>query len=173
MSPLYAYNGDHPRMNWPSNDQSRHPASMACTHWMKNVQQQAKENLEQTKKSMGKYYDKKRLPHPSFKIGELVMLNAKNIWTKRPTKKPAPKLYGPFKILSKKGSHTHKLELLSQWRIHNVFHVSLLKPYRSNSITGCSQTRPELEEIKGKLEYEAQAILKSEIHITSSRRNTQ
>src|SRR5437588_5922581 len=117
---------------------------------------------------MGKYNDKKRLPHPSFKIGELVMLNAKNIRNKRATKKLAPKPYGPFKIMSKKGSHAYELELLSRWRIHNVFHISLLEPYRLNSITGCSQARPELEEIEGVVEYEVEAILESEIYTTSS-----
>ena len=54
-----------------------------------------------------------------------VMLNAKNIHTKRPSKKLSPKLYGPFKVLEKKGSRAYKLEISPRCKIHPVFHVSL------------------------------------------------
>ena len=61
------------------------------------------------------------------------MLNAKNIRTKRPSKKLAPKLYGPFKILEQRGELAYKLEISDQWKIHPVFHVSLLEPYRTST----------------------------------------
>ena len=95
------------------------------------------------------------------------MLNAKNIRTKRPTKKLAPKLYGPFKILKKIGSHAYQLQLQQRWKIHDVFHVSLLEPYRANSLAGRPQERPEPEEIEGQSEWEVEAILQSEIRKTS------
>jgi len=60
---------------------------------------------------MGRYYDRKAKQQPDFKVGDLVMLNAKNIRTKRPSKKLAPKLYRPFKILERRGELAHKLEI--------------------------------------------------------------
>ena len=74
---------------------------------------------------MGNYYNKKHLEHPTFEEGDLVMLDGRNIRTKRPSKQLAPKKYGPFKILKKIGTMTYRLELHSRWRIHKVFHVSV------------------------------------------------
>ena len=54
------------------------------------------------------------------------MLDGRNIRTKRPLKKLAPKKYGSFEILKKIGTRAYKLELHSRERIHDVFHVSLL-----------------------------------------------
>jgi len=77
------------------------------------------------------YYDRKGTEQPSIEVGNLGMLNAKNIRTKRPSKKLSPKLYGPFKVLEKKGSRAYKLEISPQWKIHQVFQVSLVEHYRA------------------------------------------
>ena len=42
------------------------------------------------------------------------------------------KKLGPFKILEKVGTHARKLELLGRMRIHQVFHVSFLEPFRGD-----------------------------------------
>jgi hypothetical protein len=83
-----------------------------------------------------------------------------------PMKKLAPKVYGPFCILVKIGKCAYRLKLQSSWRIHNVFHNSLLEPYRKNAIIGWSQILPKPEEIEGEKEYEVERILQSEVHTT-------
>jgi len=70
------------------------------------------------KRSHGPYYDRKAKQQPDFKVGDLVVLNAKNIRTKCPSKKLAPKLYGPFKILEQRGELAYKLEISDRWKIH-------------------------------------------------------
>jgi len=60
---------------------------------------------------MKKYYDRKATEHPNIEAGILVLLNARNIGTKRPSKKLSPKLYSPFKVLEKEGSRAQKLEI--------------------------------------------------------------
>jgi len=82
---------------------------------------------------MKKYYDRKGTEQPSIEVGDLVMLNAKNIRTRRPSKKLSPKLYGPFKVLEKKGNRAYKLEISPRWKIHPVFHVSLLELYLASN----------------------------------------
>jgi len=97
---------------------------------------------------MKTYYDRKAKEQPSIEVGELLMLNAKNIRTKRPSKKLSTKLYGPFKVLEKKGSRAYKLEISPQWKVHPVFHVSLLEPYRASNRPNREQPPRDPEEIE-------------------------
>ena len=80
------------------------PGATMYAHWMQDIPRQAKQTIENTRESMKKYYHRKGTEQPSIEVGELVMLNAKKIRTKRRSKKPTPKLYGPFKVLEIKGS---------------------------------------------------------------------
>ena len=41
----------------------------------------------------------------------------------------APRNYGPFQVLSKVGPVAYQLALLDSIKVHNVFHVSMLKEY--------------------------------------------
>ena len=43
--------------------------------------------------------------------------------------KLAPRFCGPFEIMAKKGLVAYELALRAHVRVHNVFHVSLLKKY--------------------------------------------
>jgi len=91
------------------------------------------------------------------------MLNTKNIRKKRPFKNLAPKLYGPFKILEQRGKLAYKLEISDRWKIHPVFHVSLLEPYRTSTRPAREQPPMTPEDIDGDLEWEVETIVKSEI----------
>ena len=126
---------------------------------MKEVHKRVSKTLEDTQATMSKYYDKGKQEHPAYEIGDLVMLNAKNICTKRLTKKLAPKLDGPLRILEKIGSRSFQLELQTRWRILAVFHVSLLELYWANNIEGQAISRPKPEEIQGEMVYEVKTIL--------------
>ena len=53
-------------------------------------------------------------------------MNSKYIKTKRNRKLEA-KFFGPFRVLHPVGKQAYKLELPKKWRIHDVFHVSLLE----------------------------------------------
>ena len=130
---------------------------------MKAIHKQVVEVLNYTREGMKRYYNQKSLQHPDYKEGDLVMLNGKNIRTKRLSKKLSPKLYGPFKMLEAKGQHAFKLEISPKWRIHPTFHVSLLEPYWTTIWEGREQPPREPEEIDGDLKWEVERIVKSEI----------
>ena len=85
------------------------PGADMYGHWMKTIHQKARESLEKTREAMGRYYNRHTRQQPDIKVGDLVMLNAKNIRTKRPSPKLAPRLYGPFKILEQRGNLAYKL----------------------------------------------------------------
>ena len=57
-----------------------------------------------------------------------------------------------------------KLELPSTWKIHNVFHTSLLTPYRETTAHGTNYPEPPPELIEGEEEYIVDRILNSQQH---------
>ena len=134
LSPFYANYGFHPRTNWPVEMESKNPASKNYAHWMTNVHELCISRLEQTRERMGRYYDRAHKEPPPYGVGDLVMLNGKHIRTRRAAKKLDAKLFGPFKVvkLVDRSGMSVELELPKRWRVHNVFHTSLLEPYRSS-----------------------------------------
>jgi len=90
---------------------------------MQDMHLQAKQTVENTRKLRKKYYDRQATEQPHIEVSDWVMLNAKNIRTKRPSKKLRPKLDGPFKVLERKESSAYKLEISGRWKIDPVFHV--------------------------------------------------
>jgi hypothetical protein len=66
--------------------------------------------------------------HPNFNVGDKVWLLRKNIVTTYPCAKLDYKCFRPFKIAKLVGVVACQLELPPQFKIHNVFHVSLLEP---------------------------------------------
>jgi len=99
---------------------------------MQEIHRQAKQTLENIPWSMKKYYNQKETKQRSIKVGDLGMLNANNIRTKRPSKKLGLKLYGPDKVLERRRSRAYKLDISPRWKIDPGFHVSLLEPYRAS-----------------------------------------
>ena len=71
-------------------------------------------------------------------------------------RKLLPKWIGPFKVVQVVGPVAYKLEMNPGWRVHPVFHVSLLEPYKSD---GRVQPPPPPIEVEGALEYEVESIL--------------
>jgi Chromo (CHRromatin Organisation MOdifier) domain len=53
------------------------------------------------------------------------------------------------------------LELPSHWQIHDVFHASLLTPYKETEEHGRNFAQPVPELIEGEEEYEVERVLNS------------
>ena len=85
ITPFFANYSYHPQNEWLKEREVRSPGANLYTHWMQMIYQQARQSLEKTRKVMGRYYDRKAKQQPGFKIGDMVMLNAKNIRTKCPS----------------------------------------------------------------------------------------
>ena len=101
-----------------------------------------------------------RFKHDSkpFKKGDRVWLDACNLKTAYP-KKFTPKREGPFKIKDVLGLLTYQLDIPKRWKIHNVFHATLLSPFRQTDVHGPSFANPPPDLINGEEQYEVEAIL--------------
>ena len=75
-------------------------------------------------------------------------------------KKMAFKREGPFEIEEVLGPLTYRLKLPESWRIHNVFHATLLRPYRESGIYGENYPSPPPNIEDGEEVWEVESILK-------------
>ena len=94
-------------------------------------------------------------------IGDKVWLKARNLTTTHPSAKLAPRCYGPFLVTATISHTTFRLKLPPQWKIHNVFHASLLTPYKETSEHGPNFSEPSPELVNGEPEWEVDQILGS------------
>jgi len=130
LTPFFANYGFHPPTEWMKEREAQNPGATMYTHWMKTVQENGRRTYEHTREAMKKYYDWEATAQSDIETGDLVMLSAKNIKSKRPTRMFTPRSYGPFKVLEKKGNRAFKLDVPARGKIHPVFHVSLLERYK-------------------------------------------
>ena len=75
-------------------------------------------------------------------------------------KKITPKREGPFRIDEVLGPLTYQLKLPTTWKIHNVFHMVLLRPYIKTKAHGNNYPRPPPELLEEEEVYKVDSILK-------------
>ena len=93
-------------------------------------------------------------------MGDKVWLKGRNLTTTHPTAKLAPRHYGPFPITRVISRTSYQLALPPQWKIHNVFHATLLTPYKETTLNGSRNQEPAPELINGQPEWEVEQILR-------------
>jgi len=82
------------------------------------------------KEAMKKQFDKKRRNPQGLKVGDNMWLEAKNIYSKQPSKKLGQKRYRFFRISKDISQKAFQIKLLEGWIIHNVFSEDLLTLYK-------------------------------------------
>ena len=91
----------------------------------------ARAYLTKAAKRMKKWADNKRRPR-EFQVGDqvLVRMLGRNVKAIRQVHKGLTRRYeGPYEVVKKVGTRSYRLNLPDDFKIHPVFHVSLLKPY--------------------------------------------
>ena len=131
----------------------------AAKQWVAEMQQRismAKDNLNRAQQRMKFYADKVTRPI-SFEIGQRVLLSTVNLKKRSAgTAKLLPKWIGPFPILDKIGNVAYRLLMPEQMRMHNVFHVSLLKAWHDSDKR---QPPPATLFLDGTVEFEVERVL--------------
>src|SRR6267154_3633732 len=94
-----------------------------------------------------------------FKVGDQVWLDGKNLVLPYQSNKLAPRRQGPFRITRIISPVAFQLELPPSWRIHDVFHASLLTAFRESPAHGPNYSRPPPDLIDEDPEYEVEAII--------------
>jgi hypothetical protein len=95
-----------------------------------------------------------------YQTGDKVWLEGRNLTTTHPSAKLAPRRYGPFPITCVISRTSYQLQLPSQWKIHNVFHATLLTPYKETPLNGKQYQEPIPELIDGQPKWEVEDTLR-------------
>ena len=130
-SPYYLMYGYHPEIHYVVEDDptgEKVPSAKDRVKHLHDVREALVKRLEHAAAEQAKYYNQKHTPK-EFNVGDLVMLNTKNLKQRRPSKKMSHKYVGPFRVEDKVGAQAYRLTLPNTYRIHNTFHVSLLEDY--------------------------------------------
>ena len=167
-TPFYANYGKHPRL--PDDivrggKRSRNPQAYDFIGNIEKTIVKAKICLKNAQHRQKKHYDA-RHRELQFNIGDKVWLSSKNIpIVTIGTRKLYPLWLGPILITEKVGAVAYQLESPPHYRLHNTFHVSLLKP-AYDSHAGTPPPAPML--VEGEDEFEIDTILQHR-PITKSR----
>ncbi|GBG77614.1 hypothetical protein CBR_g24060 [Chara braunii] len=159
MSPYYCDLGYHPRV--PADflrPSQMHPDTScpALDDWvahMTSFMKTAHEDIAASQTRMAARANRSRMDNP-FKVGDEVLIDARHLQLEADTlRKFRHRFFGPCRILQAVGSDTasspvsFRVKLpyyLRQARVHDVYHVSLLRPYRrpSERLVGRPYERP-------------------------------
>jgi hypothetical protein len=173
-TPFYLNHGSHPHtpitlgLPQPSNL----PTLDVVFKDMDSTLSRIRELIKSAQDRQKTYADSRfRRPH-SFQVGDKVFLSTKNLKFRSGVKKFHPKYIGPFPILQMIGGSNNavKLQLPASYnRLHPVFHVSLLKPFKESSSTQpVAPPEPEVED--GLPFYKVESILGTRIRKIGKRK---
>ena len=132
------------------------PAAEQCLRLLDNTRQSAQKLLQHVQNRK----DNRQLME--IKEGNQVWLEGHNLAIAG-NHKLSPKHYGPFTVTQMISPMAMCLDLPKSMKIHNVFHMDLLLPYKETEQYGTPFTRPP-PIIDGKEEYEIENILDARHH---------
>ena len=160
-TPIFLNSGQHPLTpaRLSADIDTKSPAAKAFTEDLQAAVELAKESWQSAQNRQAAYANMKRRDITPYKVGDQLLLSTKNVRLKSPgARKMLPKWIGPYKVTRQVGKVNYELDLPSNLRIHDVFHVSLLRLYLSpNGEAHVHPPPPEL--IEGEEEFEVDRIL--------------
>lgn len=159
-SPFYLNYGAHPRTRITNQIPGTPDVSLPVLQQLFDNRDHAllrvRQLLQAAQDRQKHYADQHRRPH-TFLAGQQVLLSSKHLrFTGTGKRKLFPKFMGPFTIRDMVGHNAARLDLPSTWRIHNVFHVSLLRPYHARNT---SRPVPLPSVVDGLPSYEVESII--------------
>src|SRR6266850_8092526 len=123
-----------------------------------------KKRREQAIKALNLMANKTPTPEAHYKINDQVWLEATHLRLPHQKSKLVPKHMGPFRINKVISPVAYQLALPIAWRIHDVFHASLLSPYHKTQAHGPNFSRPPPDLIDGEEEYKVEQIATHRYH---------
>ncbi|GJP59393.1 hypothetical protein CLOP_g11714 [Closterium sp. NIES-67] len=131
-SPFFLNYSMDPTVPTTTNIDNPVPRSQQFVNSLQAAREKAIEFIRKSNTTARRYTDLHRRDI-IMAAGQLVLLDTKNLRLPLPSKL-RPRFCGPFRIVKMVTPVTAKLLLPDEWRIHDAFHVSLLRPYVASTL---------------------------------------
>ncbi|CAI7881856.1 unnamed protein product, partial [Closterium sp. NIES-54] len=127
---------------------------------MQQLWEKTQRRLTTMQTSQKQYADRQRRDH-SVAVGDQVLLDMRNLNLSHLPSKLRPRFCGPFLVEAQVTPVTFHLRLPNTWKLHNAFHVQLLKPYKdpNQQFQGRQLPPPPPVLIQEEPEYEVERVL--------------
>ncbi|CAI5460826.1 unnamed protein product [Closterium sp. Yama58-4] len=140
------------------------PAHVQAAHdfvtTMQQLWEKTQRRLTTMQNSQKQYADRQRRDH-SVAVGDQVLLDTRNLNLSHLPSKLRPRFCGPFLVEAQVTPVTFRLRLPDTWKLHNAFHVQLLKPYKdpNQQFQGRQLPPPPPVLVQDEPEYEIERVL--------------
>jgi hypothetical protein len=127
--------------------------------WLEKIKKSRMAALEALQK-LQKCHEQHPQKYKEFQIVNNVWLEGTNLKRIEGTLKLSPRQNGPFRVAAKISHVAYCLTLPKTWKIHNIFHASLLTLYKETPKHGLNFLEPPPDIIDDTPEWEVETILK-------------
>ncbi|KAH9313807.1 hypothetical protein KI387_022434 [Taxus chinensis] len=139
---------------------SRASKARECLQDSQDILKTLKDNMQQAQNQQKVYVDR-HMSERSFEVGDMVFLRLQpyrqSTLKKSGAEKLNPRFYGQYRMVRRVGQVAYELELPSESKIHNVFHVSCLKKALGQHVTSSVELPPLDDE--GRLDLVPEELL--------------
>jgi hypothetical protein len=159
-TPFYLNSGMHPDTPTTVALPRKVPEATELIERMQTALKAARTSMAEAQKRQRESANKRRRD-VEFAVGDRVLLSAKNLKFKaKGARKLMPKFVGPFTITERVGKSAYRLQLPPEWlRVHDVFNVSLLRPYNGRPGQDVFICPPPANWVEDQPEWEVEAII--------------
>ena len=168
MSSFFANKGFHPCMSFepaepPPNNIKEVNVDVFATR-IEEIQIIIRDNMLIAQADHERHANQHCGPAPQYKIGDLVWLDTRNLFTKQPSRKLENCYSGKYRVKTIISNYAVELDLPNDHHVHPVFHVNLLEPAATyDPHPGYVQPPSPPIEVDGEIKYEVTAIVDSRL----------
>ncbi len=164
QTPFFTNYGYHPRFDFLNLSLAKNPATQDLVTKLLEIHKDMKARLVEAQEWHKIKVDKSRKQNPNILVGDKVWLLRRNLKTCQLSDKLDYRCLGPFRVSKQVNEVAYRLDLPAFMKIHLMFHVSLLEPYRESTIPRQLPAPPPPIEINKKEEFEVSKIIDSHIN---------
>jgi hypothetical protein len=177
VSPFLLSHGYHPRLgdditlpdDLPKIPRNPQQAAQSILRKIRDTTEFAQVTMAAAQQRQEDITNRRRDPAPTFRVGDKVWLYLKNIRTERPSRKLGEQ-HAQYTVIGVVDSHAYRLN--TPPGIHDVFHVSLLRPVAGNPLPSQVQDDvqpPPIIADDEEAEYDIEEILDDRVAVGRGR----